>query len=249
MVEPSVQPSRDAMYRACVDVLAAAAQIGNGWGAPPAATLRDNMIALLRQFVTRCREAGIPDAETAEARYAVVAFIDDRVLKESAWAGRADWMSNPLQLQFFREYAAGENFFGRMRALAQRGGPFWALEAYYLCISLGFVGAAPGSAGTATTPRSYADSVRAQLLFDGSASRIAPNAIPVERHRARRRPFPVAVTAAVACALVCLLGLVGLQLSLGSVIDRAAHDLAAARAPSGPAVLGAGGSGAGGGGR
>ncbi len=118
-----VEPSADAMYRACADVLAAAAQIGNGWGAPPAPTLRNDMVAHLRQFVSRCRDAGIPDAETAEARYAIVAFIDDRVLKESAWAGRAEWMNNPLQLQFFREYAAGENFFGRMRALAQRGGP------------------------------------------------------------------------------------------------------------------------------
>jgi type VI secretion system protein ImpK len=231
------EPSADAMYQACADVLAAAAQIGNGWGAPPATVLRNDMVALLRQFVARCREVGIPDAETAEARYALVAFIDDRVLKESAWVGRAEWMNNPLQLQFFREYAAGENFFGRMRALAQRGPPFWALESYYLCISLGFVGAAPGAAGAATVPRSYADSVRGLLVREGSAGRIAPNAIPVERHRARRRPFPVALSAAVACAIVCLLGLVGLQLSLGSVIERAARDLGAAptnRAPASP---------------
>jgi type VI secretion system protein ImpK len=222
------EPSADAMYRACADVLAAAAQIGNGWGAPPATALRDDMIAHLRQFVSRCRDAGIPDAETAEARYALVAFIDDRVLKESAWAGRAEWMNNPLQLQFFREYAAGENFFGRMRALAQRGAPFLALEAYYLCLALGFVGAVSGSAGVAPA-RAYTESARAQLLRDGSAGRVAPNAIPLERHRPRRRPFPVAISAAVACALVCLLGLVGLQLSLGSVIDRTGRDLAAAK--------------------
>jgi type VI secretion system protein ImpK len=221
------EPSSDAMYRASADVLAAAARIGNGWGAPPAATLRNDMIELLKQFVVRCREAGVPDAETAEARYALVAFIDDRVLKESAWAGRAEWMNNPLQLQFFREYAAGENFFGRMRALAQRGGPYLALEAYYLCIALGFVGAAPGGAGA---PRAYGQSARSLLLLDGSPDRIAPNAIPVERHRAQRRPFPIAISAAVACAIVCILGLVGLQLSLGTVIERAARELGGAGA-------------------
>ncbi len=233
MAEPSV----DAMYRACADVLSAAALIGNGWGAPPAGTLRNDMVALLKDFVMRCREAGIPDGETAEARYAVVAFIDDRVLKESAWSGRAEWMNNPLQLQFFREYAAGENFFGRMRALAQRGGPFWALEAYYLCIALGFVGAAPGGGGAAT-PRAYGQSVRSLLLLDGSLDRIAPNAIPVERHRARRRPFPIAVSAAIACALVCVLGLAGLQMSLGTVIERAVHDLAGAGTAPAPPVGG-----------
>jgi type VI secretion system protein ImpK len=230
-----VEPSGDAMYRACADVLAAAAQIGNGWGAPPATALRNDMVAHLRQFVSRCRDAGIPDAETAEARYAIVAFIDDRVLKESAWAGRAEWMNNPLQLQFYREYAAGENFFGRMRALAQRGPPFLALEAYYLCIALGFIGAV-GSTGATFAPRGYVESARAQLLA-GGAGRIAPNAIPVERHRPRRRPFPVAVTVALACAVVCVLGLVGLEVSLGSVIDRAARDLVTAKgAPASPGV-------------
>jgi type VI secretion system protein ImpK len=225
MAEPSV----DAMYLACADVLSAASLIGNGWSAPSAAVLREDMIARLKQFVVRCRESGIPDGETAEARYALVAYIDDRVLKESAWSGRAEWMNNPLQLQFFREYAAGENFFGRMRALSQRGGPYLALEAYYLCIALGFVGAAPGGGG-ASTPRAYGQSVRSLLLLDGSPDRIAPNAIPVERHRMQRGPFPIAVSAGIACALICVLGLVGLQLSLGTVIERAVHDLAGAGA-------------------
>jgi type VI secretion system protein ImpK len=223
------EPSADAMYRACVDALTAAAQIGSGWSAPPAAKLREEMIAHLRQFVSRCREAGIPDGETAEARYALVAFIDDRVLKESSWSGRAEWMNNPLQLQFFREYTAGENFLGRMRALAHRGGPTWALEAYYLCVALGFVGAISGATGAAPAARAYAESVRAQLSSMGHPGRIAPNAIPAERHRPRRGPFPVAVISALAGALVCLLGLIGLQVSLGTVIDRSMRDLAMSR--------------------
>jgi type IV/VI secretion system ImpK/VasF family protein len=219
------EPSADAMYRACADVLTSAAQIGGGWRAPTATALRNDMVALLREFVSRSREAGIADDEIAEARYALVAFIDDRVLKESSWGGREEWMSNPLQLQLFREYAAGENFFRRMKALAQRGRPYLALEAYYLCLALGFVGAA-GAGAAGTTPRAYADSVRGHLLLEGSASRIAPNAIPVERHRPQRRPFPVALSTAVACVFVCLLGLVGLQLSLGTVIERAVRELA-----------------------
>ena len=131
------EPSADAMYRASVEALAAAAQIGDGPIPPSADALRQSMMALLADFVARCRNARIPDDEIAEARYAIVAFIDDRVLR-SNWAGRTEWMSNPLQLQFFREYTAGENF-ARMRALGQRGAPFWALEVYYTCIALGFV--------------------------------------------------------------------------------------------------------------
>jgi type IV/VI secretion system ImpK/VasF family protein len=233
------EPSADAIYRACVDVLAAAAQIGTGWTAPTAAALREEMVAHLRQFVSRCRDAGVPDGETAEARYAIVAFIDDRVLKESSWPGRSEWMNNPLQLQFFREYTAGENFIGRMRALAQRGGSPWALEAYYLCVAMGFVGAVSGTTGGgAPAARAYGESVRAQLMIVGSADRIAPHAIPAERHRPRRRPFPIAVSAALACTLVCLLGLVGLELSLETVIERSTRDLANARGASTPTPAG-----------
>src|SRR5437016_3480147 len=114
------EPSADAMYLATAEVLSAAAQLGQGRAFSTADVVRQQMIDLLRDLVVRCRNAGIPDGETAEARYAVVAFVDDRILK-SNWPGRADWQAHPLQLQFFREYTAGENFFARMRALVQRG--------------------------------------------------------------------------------------------------------------------------------
>jgi len=79
--------SRDSMYRASAEALLAAAQIGSGGPLPPSETLRQQMTALLRQFVVRCRELQIPDNDTAEARYALVAFIDEQVLK-SNWSGR-----------------------------------------------------------------------------------------------------------------------------------------------------------------
>jgi type VI secretion system protein ImpK len=222
----AAEASADAMYRASVEVLTAAAQIGNGSNLPAAAVLRSDMMAMLRDFVSRCREAGIPDGETAEARYAIVAFIDDRVLR-SNWPGRADWMTNPLQLQLFRENTAGENFFARMRALVQRGAPFWGLEVYYLCIALGFVGALPG-AGRAHGARAYAEPVRVPLLGGRNPVSIAPHAIPAEPHRARPRTPPVALGAILACAIICLVALGGLHLALGDRIQQATQDLTAA---------------------
>lgn len=217
------EPRSDAMYLASADVLSAAAQLGQGRAMPSADVVRQQMVELLRDLVVRCRNAGIPDAETAEARYAIVAFVDDRVLK-SNWPGRAEWQSHPLQLQFFREFTAGENFFARMRALVQRGQPTWALEAYYLCVALGFAGAMPGGAGQ-QGPRAYLDAARTPLLHGAHVDRIAPNAIPAERHRTRVKPFPIVLVAALACAVICLLGLLGLQLSLGSAIKHAAVTL------------------------
>jgi len=130
----------DAIYWASAEVLIAATRIGSDQSLPPADQLRKELLSHLQQMVLRCRESGVSDTDTAEARYAIVAFIDERILK-STWPGRSEWMNNPLQLQLYREYAAGENFFARMAALLKSERPSAALEVYYLCIALGFMGA------------------------------------------------------------------------------------------------------------
>jgi type VI secretion system protein ImpK len=96
----------NAIYWASAEALIAAAQLGSERELASPDQLRAKMLGMLQQMVSRCRAAGVPDADTAEARYALVAFIDERILK-SSWPGRAEWMNNPLQLQLYREYAAG----------------------------------------------------------------------------------------------------------------------------------------------
>jgi type IV/VI secretion system ImpK/VasF family protein len=209
------------MVRASIDVLAAAARIGEG-GEPPAAALRETMVGRVHEFVARCRAAGLPDSETAEARYALVAFIDDRVLR-STWAGHAEWTNNPLQLQFFREYAAGEQFFARMRALVRRGKPAWALEIYCLCLAFGFTGA-----GTAAAARGLLDVARTALRRDAGTAPIAPNAVPTQRLRHAQPPSSFARAAAAACVAVCLVVAVVLHASLDRLIERTERELRAA---------------------
>ena len=174
------------MYLASVAALSPAARLADDPALPAADALREQMLALLRDFVSRCRAAGIPDQDTAEARYAIVAFIDDRVLK-SSWPGRAEWQSSPLQLRFYREFTAGENFFARMRALIERGGPVLPLEAYYLCLALGFAGALTKAGGAHVRP--LLDGARAVLLRRRSPDRIAPNAVPARAPPPPRAPM------------------------------------------------------------
>jgi type IV/VI secretion system ImpK/VasF family protein len=216
------------MYQAAVATLAATAQLSGERGLPPTDVLREQMIRSLREFVARCREAAIPDQEIAEARYALVAFIDDRVLRSSL-ARSSEWGKNPLQHQFYREFTAGENFFSRMRALTHRGGPVLPLEAYYLCLALGFVGALAGAARP-DAARPFLEAARARLLSGCNVERIAPSAVPIEGHRPPAKQFPLAVAAAVACALIGTMALVGLNMSLGGVVARTAVELITADA-------------------
>lgn len=84
------------------------------------------------------RQVGIPAVQNA--KYALAAFVDETVLA-SENPGRMEWMSNPLQLEFFGEHLAGENFFQKLNQLRQGGEKnIDLLELYYTCLQLGFEG-------------------------------------------------------------------------------------------------------------
>ena len=75
-----------------------------------------------------------------EARYAVVAFLDEMVL-QSGWDQKSLWASSPLQYQYFQTQVGGEEFFRRLDAL-RRVHPVNAdlLEVFQACLVLGFEG-------------------------------------------------------------------------------------------------------------
>lgn len=101
--------------------------------------VRDWFAAQLERMVAQGRALGLEEADLEEARYALVAFIDEQVLR-SSWAGREEWMREPLQLSMYRENVAGENFFRRLRALLRAPRRLPAIQAYALCLALGFRG-------------------------------------------------------------------------------------------------------------
>lgn len=85
-------------------------------------------------------ERQIETSTVQDAKYALAAFVDEAVLA-SDYPGRMEWMSNPLQLQFFGEHLAGENFYQKLNALRQSGEKnLELLELYYTCLQLGFEG-------------------------------------------------------------------------------------------------------------
>jgi type IV/VI secretion system ImpK/VasF family protein len=213
----------DEMYHASVEALIAAAQIGVVRDLLPPDRLREEILALLQRMVARSRQAGISDPEIAEARYALVAFIDERILK-SAWQGRDQWMSNPLQLQLYAEWTAGENFFARMRALLQRGDVSRALEIYYLCLALGFTGALATS-GATQNAQSYFEAARARLPQANLAAPISPHAISNDHHTSTAPRPPLVLALALGCAFVLILGLGLFSWSLGRTLEGAEREL------------------------
>lgn len=207
--------ANDQIYWACADALVLAVQLPAAASLPPATELQQRLMTLLDGIVAKGRKAGVPDVELAEARYALTAFMDEQILK-SNWPGRAEWMNQPLQLQLYREYTAGENFFKRMTALMQRGTPSVALEVYYMCLTLGFRGAY-GISGDAHGLSAFADAARQHVMRTlPPPPRIGPNALPMDRAAASRLSNLLIYSLVAGCLFL----VIGVLVALSYTLDR-----------------------------
>jgi type VI secretion system protein ImpK len=168
------------MYRACADLLALAAQLPLGPLPPSPAELRQQLVAALDKMVSRGRRADLPDSDLAEARYALVAFLDEQVLRAS-WSGRSEWMSRPLQFELYQDNNAGEDFFVRLGALLRAGDRPLAVQVYYLCLALGFEGKYAQN-GDRQSLAKFVQAARRQLAAVLPATdRSSPHGVPVRR--------------------------------------------------------------------
>ena len=84
-------------------------------------------------------QAGIQDRDVHDIMYALVALADEFAMRKPG-ALRDMWMSNPLQLHYFQENLAGENFFNRLEHLLADPSRQEALRVYYWCLVFGFQG-------------------------------------------------------------------------------------------------------------
>ena len=223
----------DAIYWPSAPALILATQIPTAGMLPAPHDLRQRIIDVLDRMVGAARAARVPEAEIAEARYALVAFIDEQILK-SAWPGRVEWMNQPLQLVLYREVTAGENFFGRLRALLNHGGQEFALEIYYLCLALGFRGAY-GISGNAAGLASFTDAARERIVHKlPSAAKLSPSALPRDRARAARGNRGALIGLLAGCAVIILAVLIGLRWSLHSSVGEAIRAMPTKTAPVAP---------------
>ena len=99
-----------------------------------------NVTGLLEKLGQRARAAGVDSAHLDAARYALCALVDETVLG-SRWDIKSQWMAKPLQMTFFGDFTAGEQFYARLDAL--RTDPqynFDAIAVYAMCLAAGFRG-------------------------------------------------------------------------------------------------------------
>jgi type VI secretion system protein ImpK len=109
-----------------------------GAATPDAQTLHGRLCWFVDTMIHRGQELGVPQEDIGDITYGIVALADEVVLGIPAL--RDFWMYNLLQLRYFNENVAGENFFYRLDLLRNDPRRYPALQVYYLCLLFGFQG-------------------------------------------------------------------------------------------------------------
>lgn len=135
-------------------------------------------------FERRTIRAGINDTDVQAAKYALVALVDETVLL-SDLPLKDEWLGRPLQMQYFDEFAAGEEFYNKLDALrlARSAQGADVLEVYHLCMTLGFKGKfgdARGAERRQVLMESVANDI-AQNRGVAPDAELAPNGLPSDR--------------------------------------------------------------------
>lgn len=105
-----------------------------------ASSLRENLRDYLAEFERNSVQLDASAEDVHLAKYAFCALVDETILT-SGLKVREDWERQPLQLQFFGDQLAGENFFVHLERLRQQGASrLAALEVFHMCLLLGFQG-------------------------------------------------------------------------------------------------------------
>jgi type VI secretion system protein ImpK len=99
------------------------------------AELRERFTALIEAQEQRARSAEVVWESYLEARFAVLAWVDELVLN-SPWPHRGEWPH--LMLTHHRTLNAGKQFFDRLEQLPAAARD--VREIYYFCLALGFEG-------------------------------------------------------------------------------------------------------------
>jgi type VI secretion system protein ImpK len=219
------------MYWACSDPLTLASQLAYARDLPSPDVLQRRVSSLFDQMSRKCREAGIPDEDANEAKYAIAAFTDEQIFR-SAWPGRSQWMGQPLQLIYFNENTAGEGFFQRMSQLQNQPQRAHVLEIYYLCLCLGFQGQYAVRGGEGLGP--IVDQLGARLSSSlGNSDIISPHGEPREAFRGlMRRELPL-VGLSIAFFGLAVVVFIVLKLVLAGSVSSAAADMTKGITPVG----------------
>ncbi|MBL7977489.1 MAG: type IVB secretion system protein IcmH/DotU [Bacteroidetes Order II. Incertae sedis bacterium] len=196
---------RPRLSKFCTEFLMFALHIRRTQNPGHPGTLRESVKLALQKLENTCKQAGVGFQDFQQAKFALVAFLDESV-SIPAWPYNDAWKRNPLQFELYGRYDAGEQFFERIAFLRQDvRANLEALEVFYLCLTLGFRGKyeiVGRDQLAALQDQLYRD---LQPFVQGASAQLAPSGYPRAKVMAEaRREIPVWVIFAIAGSIMIL---------------------------------------------
>jgi type VI secretion system protein ImpK len=192
---------------------------------PPPEVLNHRLRGSIDEVLRRAAVLGFSHQDAQDMAYALVALMDELVLNKPEQY-RQFWMSNLLQLHYFNETGAGDNFFNRINAIRKDPHRSEVLRVYYLSLLFGFQGRYRIRGGELEL-MSLIDAVQKELEraqpFDFDV--LAPHGErPVENLELVKRRLSI-TSAAFVALLAALLFYGGLYLALDRTTSAMLHDI------------------------
>lgn len=189
----------------CSDLFAFALSLRTSKAPDDCDRLQSTIAGLLEKLSQRARDAGTDSAHLDAARYAIVALLDETVLG-SRWELKTQWMSKPLQMSYYGDFTAGEQFYQRLDALLQdKQANVEAIEVYAQCLAAGFRGKYADLAGMQKIDDLLAeltDQIRLARGIEGRALSKPVQRTEVLSQESRQLPVWVVAAAGAGLALV-----------------------------------------------
>lgn len=188
---------------------------------PEPQLLHQRLCGFIDTAIARARERHVPAEDIGDVIYAIAALADEVVLGLPG-SVQQFWMYNLLQLRYFNENVAGENFFHRLNALRQDPRRYPVLRIYYLCLLFGFQGRYRVRGGEVELAQIIeavqADLVRFRVIEEETLSPHGRR--PAEPGVGVRRSLPVLWLSAAA-----ILTAVGINVALHVSLDSGVRDV------------------------
>ncbi len=103
-------------------------------------TIRTRTLELKARLEQDGARSGVNAVDVEAAVFALIAFLDESVLRAGGPA-RDAWIARPMQLELFGTNVAGDEFFDRLdRLRRERESRIEAIEVYACCLAFGFLG-------------------------------------------------------------------------------------------------------------
>lgn len=219
-------------------VFSAVPQIRASLRHPAPGALRTELLSHVGKFEQTASAKGYDADTVAVARYALCALADESV-RNTPWAGAAQWDRHGLLQTLYGEAEGGEKFFAALGRMAESpAANIDVLEFFDVCLGLGFEGKFRQVAGG----RAQLDLVRGRLKDmirrepAGASLELSERWRGLEAPVRRGSKWFAAWVSACACAAILVAAYLGFRVLLGTAAEPAARALAGLRVPLAPAV-------------